>query len=405
MTKVMAGVRILEAAEFAMAPSAAAVLADWGAEVIKVEHAVRGDAVRASTAWGVKPGDGGFAYLWETFNRGKRVIGLDLTVPEGREVLIELAKQADVFITNYLPAARRKLRIDVADLREANPNLIYARGSAHGPKGPEAELGGFDGLTYWMRSGAGVAAMTADAESLIGLPAPAYGDLQAGMSFAGGIAAALYHRERSGEAPVVDISLISAGAWAMQAYLVGANVSGQRELPHMDRRRAFNPIWNEYRTQDGQFIALAMFQADRYWAGFCDVIGREDLKSDPRFADIATREENREECIRILDEVFASRSYDEWANILRRQSGQWSRVQLATDLNDDPQMLANGYLQEVDYGDGRKLKLVTNPIQFNEEVPELRPAPEQGQHTEEILLELGYDWERIIDLKDKGATN
>ncbi len=405
MLKVMEGVRVLEAAEFAMAPTAAAVLADWGAEVIKIEHAERGDATRNSSAWGVKPGDGGFTYLWEPFNRGKRVIGLDLSVPEGREILVNLAKEADVFITNYLPGARRKLGIDVDDLREVNPNLIYARGSAHGPKGPEAEMGGFDGLTYWMRSGAGVAAMPANSENLVGLPAPAFGDVQAGMSLAGGLAAALYHREKTGEALTVDISLIGAGVWAMQAYLIGCNLSGQRELPHMDRTRAFNPIWNEYRTSDGEFIALAMFQGDRYWAGFCDVIGRPELKEDSRFVDMAAREENREECIKILDEEFASRTYAEWEALLKQQKGQWTRVQVASDLNTDPQVLANGYLQEVDYGNGRKITLATNPVQFNETASELRPAPEHGQNTEEILLEMGLDWEQIIELKDKGAIN
>lgn len=405
MSNVMKGVRVLEAAEFAMAPSAAAVLADWGADVIKIEHAQRGDAVRNSSAWGVKPGDGGFCFLWESFNRGKRAIGIDLTVPEGREILLKLVKQADIFITNYLPAARRKLKIDVEDLRAVNPQLIYARGSAHGPKGPEAEIGGFDGLTYWMRSGVGVAAMPANTNTLIGLPAPAFGDIQAGMSLAGGLAAALYHREKTKEPLVVDISLMSAGLWAMQAYLVGANVTGQRELPNMDRQRAFNPVWNEYRTKDGQFIALAMFQSDKYWAGFCDVMGREDLKTDPRFINSEAREKHREECIKILDSEFASRNYAEWEMLLRQQNGQWSRVQVVTDLNSDPQVLANGYLQEVDYKDGRKLMLATNPIQFNETQPELRPAPELGQNTEEILLELGLDWERIIELKDKGAVN
>jgi len=405
MPKVMKGVRVLEAAEFAMAPSAAAVLADWGADVIKIEHAQRGDATRNSSAWGVKPGDGNFTYLWEPFNRGKRVIGVDLSVPEGREILIELAKQADIFITNYLPAARRKLRFDVEDLRAVNPNLIYARGSAHGPKGPEAEDGGFDGLTYWMRSGASAAAMPANTQTLIGLPAPAFGDIQVGMELAGGLAAALYHREKTGEALTVDISLLSAGVWAMQAYLIGTNLSGQRELPHMDRERAFNPIWNEYRTKDGQYIALAMFQSDRYWAGFCDTVGLEHLKNDPRFIDMAAREKNREECIKLLDEEFAKRTCEEWEALLRQQKGQWSRVQLASDLNHDPQVWANGYLQEVDYGDGRKITLASNPVQFNETSPELRPAPEHGQHTEEILLEMGLEWEEIIALKEKGAIN
>ena len=394
------GLRVLDLSLFLPGPHLTMMMADHGADVIKIEPP-SGEPVRNV---GYCTEDGVSVWFRNT-HRGKRSVVLDLKTEAGRAALLELAKTADVFITNYLPAARRKLKINVDDLRAVNPNLIYARGSAHGPKGPEAENGGFDGLTYWMRSGAGVAAMPADTTTLVGLPAPAFGDLQAGMQLAGGLAAALFHRERTGEATTVDISLMSAGVWAMQAYLIGCNLSSQTDLPHMDRKRAFNPIWNEYRTRDGQFIALAMFQADRYWADFCDAIGRPDLKQDPRFVDMDVREANREACIQLLDEEFAKRTCDEWVTILSTQKGQWSKVQMASDLNHDPQVLANGYLQDVDYGDGRSIKLASNPVQFNETAPALRPAPEHGQHTEEILLELGMDWEQIIELKDKGATN
>lgn len=399
----MQGIRVVEVAEYGMVPSAVAVLADWGADVVKIEHATRADPIRGVMAWGVPPNTGGFTYLWEPFNRGKRSVALDLTVPEAYDVLIQLVKEADIFVTNFLPSTRKKLRIDVEDLRSVNPNLIYGRGSAHGPKGEEADRGGFDGLTYWLRSGAGWAAMPANSDQLITLPAPAFGDIQTGMGLAGGLSAALFHRERTGEATVVDISLLSSGVWAMQTSLVGANISNQREMQHTDRTSAWNPLSNQYRTKDGRFIALGMLQPDRFWEKFCRISGRDDLAEDPRYLNINIRAENNKSCIADLDALFATKTLDEWVEILSRQDGPWSVVQVVTDLNNDKQVWENGFLQVVDYGDGRKLTLASPPVQFNETPPDLRPAPEHGAHTEEVLLEMGLGWDDISRLRQRGA--
>ncbi len=244
MTKVLEGIRVIEVAEYVMVPAAAAVLADWGAQVIKIEHAERGDAVRSTTSWGVEPGIDGFTYVWEAFNRGKRSVGLDLTKPEAREILAALVRDADVFLTNLLPRTREKLCIDVEHIRAINPRCIYGRGSAYGPKGPEAPRGGFDGLSYWQRTGAGLSAMSSPDGDLVTLPAPAFGDAQTGMAFAGGIVGALFHRERSGEAPVVDCSLLSGGMWAMQAALIGANLKQVEMLRNADRTTAASPLTN-----------------------------------------------------------------------------------------------------------------------------------------------------------------
>ncbi|MYE23402.1 MAG: hypothetical protein F4Y01_05605 [Gammaproteobacteria bacterium] len=154
MADVMKGVRVVEVAQFVLAPAAASILGDWGAEVIKVEHAQRGDAVRALSSYGVPADVDGVNFLWDPFNRGKRSVGIDLTIAEGREIVLELARRADVFITNYLPSARARLGIDVADIRAVNPDIVYGRGSAHGPQGVEADQGGFES-TYWFRSGGG----------------------------------------------------------------------------------------------------------------------------------------------------------------------------------------------------------------------------------------------------------
>ncbi|MCY4566304.1 MAG: CoA transferase, partial [Gammaproteobacteria bacterium] len=187
MTSVMKGVRVLEVAQFALAPSAAAALSDWGAEVIKVEHAKHGDFMRGLSGWGVPADVEGINFLWDTFNRGKRSVGIDLTLDDGRDIVLELARRADVFITNYLPSARTRLRIDVEDIRAANPNIVYGRGSAHGPRGEEADLGGFESI-YWLRSGAASAATRAGGD-LVSIPTPGFGDGQTGLAFAGGLAA------------------------------------------------------------------------------------------------------------------------------------------------------------------------------------------------------------------------
>ena len=404
MPAMLEGIRVLEVAEYGMVPAAASVLAEWGADVIKIEHSTRGDAIRGINAFGVPRGAGGFTYLWETFNRGKRSAGVDIASEAGRRIVHELAAGADVFLTNFLPEARRRLRIDADDIRAVKPDIVYGRGSAHGPRGLEAERGGFDGLTYWYRSGAASSAMPAGTDQLIPMPGPAFGDIQTGVALAGGVCAALVRRGRTGHGAVVDTSLLNSGMWAMQATLVGSNLIGADQLEPFDRTAATNPLNNTYRTKDGRFLALAMLQADRYWAPLCEVIGHRELLDDTRFATIDTRAEHHRPCIEALDGIFAERTLAEWEQILDAQEGQWCVVEKVGDLNRDEQARVNGYLQTVDYGDGRTIDLVPSPVQFDECPATMRPAPAHAVHTDEVLTELGYSWEQILELKIDGAV-
>jgi len=404
----MRGVRMLEVAQFTFTPSAGAVLADWGADVIKVEHAVTGDAQR-----GLQLGTGGasvgsFQPLMEHPNRGKRSIGLALDQPDAREVLYEIARTSDIFLVNFLPEARRKLKIELEDIRAVNPNIIYVRGSALGNHGAEREKGGYDGSVFWARCASAYGATPPDAPRLINQPAGAYGDSMGGMTIAGGIAAALFARERTGEPSELDISLLSVGAWATALSVDNALLLGEApEVPPFSAKSAtFNPLVGNYRTSDGRHITLMMLQAGRYWADFCDHIDRPELKADERFATVERlmTPESTAAAAEIITEVIAAKPFAEWTERFRTLEGQWAPVQNALELGNDPQLRANGYIREVKDVEGNSRELVANPVQFDNTPPDIRRGPQFAEHTDEILHELGYDDERIIDLKIAGAV-
>jgi crotonobetainyl-CoA:carnitine CoA-transferase CaiB-like acyl-CoA transferase len=386
---------------WAFVPSAGAVLADWGAEVIKVE-APTGDPIRALTFGGVAPTDG-IAYSWEMFNRGKRDIALDLNQTVGQEIVHELAATADVFLTSLLPTAREKLRIDDETIREVNPRIIYASGTGQGARGPEARKGGYDAISFWSR-GSVSASVTPEGAEPLGMPSGAFGDSLSGMALAGGIAAALAQKERTSEGTLVDASLLGTAMWAMQMATIGAAVAGLDEMPKVTRQTTPNPLVNTYQTSDGRWIALCMLQPDLYWAPFCEAIGRSDLAADARFATGSERAAHIPDAVVALDQTFKAKTLAEWIPILSAQRGQWDVVKKVSELLRDPQAEANGFIQRIDYGEGREIPLIANPIQFDRTPPALGPGPGFGGDTDEILLSLGWDWDRIIEAKACGAA-
>jgi crotonobetainyl-CoA:carnitine CoA-transferase CaiB-like acyl-CoA transferase len=317
---------------------------------------------------------------------------------------MELVDTADVFITSFMQPARARLGIDVEHILARNPRIIYGRGTGHGPVGPDADKGGFDGISYWSRSGATTAAIPPGYNFPILLPGPAFGDIQSGMFLASGILGALYRREKTGEGGVVDTSLLGSGLWAMQASIAGSYSIGQKNIVQMDRRRPPNPIVNLYRSGDGRFFVLGMMQADRYWAGLCEVLGRPALAEDPRFIDLPTRGENSEACVAALDEIFATMTWVQIMEALNRQEGQWSDVAFPGDTLDDEQVKAAGYMQMVQYPNGATLPMVPVPSRLDGQEPVLRPAPTLGEHTDEVLGALGRDEERIMELKIAGVV-
>lgn len=401
MNDVLRGVKVVEVAQWWFAPAAAAVLAEWGADVIKIEHPEYGDPLRGLTTSGALPGAFGMNFMLEQSNHNKRSIGLDLASPEGRDVLMQLVAQADVFVTSFLPQLRRRLGIDLDDVRAANPNIIYARAHGAGAKGPEAERGGFDATSFWARGGV-AHHLTQPGSAFPVMPRPSFGDGISAVSLAGAVAAALFGRERHGEAAVIDVSLLGTAAWVMGPDVAAAALI-PGGIPTVPREWMANPLSNSYRTADDRWVWLAMLQSDRHWPELCEALGRPDMITDERFNGAAARATNLGECMAELEAAFAGRPLAEWRERMANLEGVWAVVQTATELLDDPQVKANGYVADVEYGEERH-RLVVGPAQFNSEPPTLRPAPGAGEHTDEILQELGLDWDRIIELKVAGVV-
>lgn len=405
----MGGVRVLEVAQYTFVPAAGAVLADWGADVIKVEHAERGDAQRGLVrVLGLETASKGSSFfpIMEGPNRGKRSIGLALDNPACRPLLERLVASSDVFLTNYLPGARRRLGIDVADIRAINPDIIYVRGSGFGQRGPDADKGGYDSTAFWARGGSAAGLTPPSSARSPRMPAGAYGDSLGGMTIAGGIAAALYSRSVTGNPSVVDVSLIGVGAWATQFSVNLALMAGgplPREEPPT-HGAATNPLIGAYRTADGRFLELAMLQPGVYWPEFCRLAERPDLARDERFDSVEKIMANAAAAAEIVAELIAGRPLSEWVEVLSRGDGQWSVVQDAWEVSQDPALRANGMIAAVTDADGVQRELVCSPVQFDEDPIRLTRAPAFAEHTDEVVLECGFTDEELIGLKIDGAV-
>lgn len=406
MIKVMDGFRVLEVAQFTFVPAAGAILADWGADVIKVEHPVRGDTQRGFIRMGGFELNPDRHPLIEHPNRGKRSVGIDVSSPDGQQVLYELAATADVFLTNYLPGARQKNRFDVEHIRAANPNIIYARGSAYGDKGPERDIGGFDGTAFWTRSGVGHALSPEDLGAPLSQGIPAFGDSVGGMNIAGGIAAALLHRERTGEALEVDVSLLSTAWWAAGASVTQGMDTGEAMRATMPESGGSqgNPFLGNYTTSDGGTINLCIVSPTGYIRDTFEHLGIPEAADDPRFAEVLPLLENAEAASELMVAAIAGKPFEYWREHLKTMKGQWAPFQSLIDLGADEQAIANDMIVEVEPGDGGPaFKVVRGPVQFNHEPLETTRAPQASEHTETVLMELGIDWDRIEKLKASGA--
>jgi len=391
------GIRVVELAQWVFVPVAGALLADWGADVVRIDR-LDGDPYRGLATQGIGSDSGGINLSVALANRGKRSVALDLRSDDGQNVLHQLLANADVFLTSFRPDALDRLGLDADALRTRYPTLVYARGNGYGVRGPDAGMAGYDASAYWARGGIAHVLTPADRDYPIS-PRGAMGDRNGGMALAFGIAGALLKRSRTGVGSVVDVSLLATAMWTASSDLLSALQGGEPRAVG-GRGPIVNPLIGTFITADGRHIQLVFLESDRYWGPLCDLIERPDLRDDPRFIDHHARDANQLACVAALDEVFAGRTYEEWKQLLRQLDAPWSPVQSIEELLSDPQVLANDYLGEVVIEGGPTYRLPTVPVQFDERPPALRPAPEHGEHTEAILLELGYEWEDIIRLKE-----
>lgn len=397
--EAFSGIRVVELAQWVFVPVCGALLADWGADVIRIEPP-DGDPYRALSTQGIGADGAGVNLGMALANRGKRSMAIDLKQPQGREVLHQLLETADVFLTNMRPEALRRLGLTAEHLKERYPRLVFARGHGYGVKGPDANQAGYDASAFFARGGLADALTPPEREYPISQRG-AMGDRNGAMALAFGVASALLKRERTGEGSVVDVSLLATAMWTLSSDLLTALQDQPLPRP-ADRSQTPNPLTSTYRTADGRFIQLMFLQGDRYWADFCRALDRADLIEDPRFNNIAARRTHSAACVAELDREFGRRSFEEAKALLATIDAPWAPVQRVDELLSDPQVIANGYIGEVDDGDGPAYRLPAVPVQFDEQGPRLKRAPELGQHTETLLMELGLEWDTIETLQRQG---
>ena len=426
MPDVLNGITVIDVSQVAAVPMAARHLADFGANVIHVEHPVRGDSWRTFQQVGISD----IPYLWENYNRNKRSLGIDISKRGGQQILYRLAKKADVFLTNLRLWEREKYNLSYTEIKKTNPRIVYGSLTGYGKKGPDKDNPAYDANSYWSRSGLQYLLTTP------GLSPPAFrgafGDNVSGLGLAFGIMLALYHRDRTGVGQEVDISLMQMGVYQMTFDMGGAVVAGSEFEQKMFRRleeteemvaererlmkesknamshlqeyyhkHAPNPIAVPYDTRDGRTISLVAAHADRNWLAVCRAIDRPDLIEDERFISIEQRKKHKVELYYILKEAFARRDLADWKD--RLNSIPCSVVQKPSEVLEDQQAVANSFFTVTSHPTHGPITVIANPIILNETPAKMRiPAPEVGQHTEEILLEIGYNWEDISQLKDKG---
>jgi len=399
MVGVLDGLKVLDVGHFVAVPSAGVLLGDWGADITKIEP-IDGDAHRGDASASLRGAGSTVNWRFEIHNRNKRSMALNLKHDAGREILYELVRSADVLMTNYEPATLTKLKIDYDILKDVNPKLVYASLSGYGTVGPDKDARGFDFTAAWARTG--VQHLQCEPGTSPTMAPNGMMDRAAGTMMVAGILAALRHRDKTGQGQQLESSLYHSGVWSLASDL--QETLAGNTVPPRDRKQALNPLCNTYRTSDGFWLQFAMLQADSFWPDFCGAILRPDLRTDPRFESMGPRAEHCEELITILDDVFSNRTRSEWEPRLLDGNCIFSWVETPEAMIDDPQAKANGFFTEIDHPAAGKTRYVNTPVTFHQNPATIRStAPEVGQHTEEILLEMGRSWDEITELKEMGA--
>jgi len=401
MAGPMRGVRVIEMATWAAIPGCASILADWGADVIKVENPQGGDPYRGYAHSPISQGDTPLTPSFEQKNRNKRSVTLDVATAEGYDALLRLLAGADVFMTNSRPETLQRLGVDYQTLHGMNPRLVGVYLYGYGHKGPDANRPGYDALCFWARSGLAMSLSQTEDE-----PAgqrPAIGDTTTALALTSGVSAALFERERTGQGRQVIATLYGTALYITGSDMAQVFATGQ-DVRRVTRRNVGNPMTTSYRASDGKWMLLANMQFDRFWAPLCKAVGRPDLIEHPRFDTGEKRAENAAELVSIFEKVFATKSRDEWMSVLDAEGIRSGKVQTPLEAAGDEQAWASGFFQRIPHPDGGETTYVSSPVQFDGEMSTIKTvSPQLGQHTEEVLLEAGYSWQEIDALRDHEA--
>ncbi len=398
---ILSGVRVIDCGTYIAGPASATVMSDFGAEVFKIERPQGGDLYRAladlpgfakaDTNWG-----------WILTSRNKKSVALDLSKPEGRAVLLRLVRTADVFVTNYQQTLLDKFELTWDHLHQENERLIYAHLTGYGETGDDASAPTFDALAYWARSGLMMSVVGADGTP--GGPRPGMGDHPTSMSLFGAIMLGLYQRERSGKGSKVGTSLMASGAWAnacdLQAKFCNAQFPqrGEGGTPA-------NPLAAGYVSRDGKAFLVVLLAPDVEFPNLCKALGQPELSTNPLFIDNNARAENAEALFAILQAQFESRSLYEWRKLFSKSDIKWAPLPQLEEVVDDPQMRAAGAFVDLEDPEHGRITTVNSPIFSSEgEKQAPVPAPGLGDHTGEVLTELGYDTKEIAALVKEGVA-
>jgi formyl-CoA transferase len=394
---LLSGIRVIDCGTYIAGPAAASVMADFGAEVIKIERPPHGDPYRyLSTLPGMPVSE--HLFCWILDGRNRKSLALNLDHEAAREVLLRLVRTADVFITNYQPALVRKFHVGYEELRPLNEKLIYAHVTGYGEQGDEVDEPGYDQTAYWARSGLMYMMHNAGDEPCRSVTG--FGDHPTAMTLFAAIMLALYRRAISGQGGKVATSLMANGAWS-NANLIQAAMLGAKFQPRTNRKTVASPLVNHYVTRDQQRFLTCCLNPAKDWPNLCRALGREDLIDDERFRTPDLRRTNTTALVEIIDQAVAQKDMAEWAVIFRRYDLTWALTQTNEQAANDRQMESNGVFAEIAPG----LRTISSPF-LMEGVEKTKPtmAPSVGQHTEEILRGLGYTQPDIADLLERGAA-
>jgi len=398
MAGILEGLKVIDMGVAIAMPSAAVTLADWGADVIRLE------APTAEEPRPVRvPGTANYQAP-DLLHRNKRHIAVDVKQAGGQEILHKLVKKSDVFMGSYRAAALKRLKADYDTLSQINPGIIYCLLTGYGTKGPDKDAGAYDYAAAWARGGP----QYQIGEPGIIPPMNLWGlmDRVTASHIVGGIMAALVHKEKTGKGQEVQVSLFHTAVWSIAADIQSALMGAPP--PKFQRAKTgahINPLWNSYQAKDGRWFQMAT-QGGLHWPELCRALERPDLETDPRFGggEMDAIRDHCEELIGIFDEIFATKTIKEWEKNFKENGIIYGVVQSPMEVTQDPQALANDFFADLDSLELGKIKVVTPPVKFSQNPASVRtPSPIRGQHTEEILLELGYDWEEIGKLKEQAV--